>query len=129
MESFLSVALKPSGLSAFAIEQTTSRHAAAPLPPWYFLVSINKSSCLVAPICPARGPFLRTSSSTFMSPATQLDDHAAPCVYPSGVCTTCWNADQLRMSRRPRPLRNWNERFVGVFRSMPPNSPVGFGTG
>jgi hypothetical protein len=26
-----------------------------------------------------------------------LDDHAAPCVYPSGVCTTCSNVDQLAM--------------------------------
>ena len=26
-----------------------------------------------------------------------LDDHAAPCVYPSGVCTTCSKVDQLRI--------------------------------
>src|SRR5882762_2006572 len=29
-----------------------------------------------------------------MSPAILVDSHAAPCVYPSGVCTTCSNVDQ-----------------------------------
>src|SRR5260370_22627076 len=29
-----------------------------------------------------------------MSPEWVLADHAAPCVYPSGVCTTCSKVDQ-----------------------------------
>src|SRR6266849_9353331 len=79
------------------MEQTTRKYAGVPLPAWYIVVCINKSSCLVAAICPGRGPFLRTSSRTFISPAIEFDDHAAPCVYPSGVCTTCSKVDQLTM--------------------------------
>src|SRR6266446_815442 len=36
-----------------------------------------------------------------MSPAMLLDVHAAPCVYPSGVCTTCSKVDQLRIVPSP----------------------------
>src|SRR5260370_11582360 len=79
------------------MEQTTRKYAGVPLPAWYIVVCINKSSCLVAAIWPGRGPALRISSSTFISPAMLLDDHADPCVYPSGVCTTFSKVDQLTM--------------------------------
>src|SRR6266851_357905 len=95
--SFLSMAVYAVGLSALAFEQTTRRYVGVPLPTWYIDVCIRKSSCLVAAICPGRGPALRISSSTFINPEIDVDDHAAPCVYPSGVCTTCSKVDQLTM--------------------------------
>src|SRR5882724_465272 len=79
------------------MEQTTRKYAGVPLPAWYSDVCINKSSCLVAAICPGRGPALRTSSSTFISPEIDVEDHAAPCVYPSGVCTIVSKVDQPPM--------------------------------
>src|SRR6202171_1390779 len=96
-KSFLSVAAYSPGLSAFAFEQTTRRYAGVPLPTRYIDDCIKRSSCLVAAICPGRGPALRTSSSTFISPEIDVDDHAAPCVYPSGVCTTVSNVEQRRI--------------------------------
>src|SRR2546429_9939522 len=85
------------GFSALAFEQTTRKYVGVPLPSWYIDVCIRKSSCLVAEICPGRGPALRISSSTFINPEIDVDDHAAPCVYPSGVWTICSKVDQLRM--------------------------------
>src|SRR5216684_3672290 len=79
------------------MEQTTRKYAGVPLPTWYIEVCIKRSSCLVAAICAGRGPLLRISSSTFISPESVVDDHAAPCVYPSGVCMTVSNVDQLTM--------------------------------
>src|SRR5713226_4041181 len=79
------------------MEQTTRKYAGVPLPTWYIEVCIKRSSCLVAAICAGRGPLLRISSSTFISPEIDVDDHAAPCVYPSGVCTTVSKVDQLTM--------------------------------
>src|SRR6266436_1050604 len=95
--SFLSIAVYAVGLSALAFEQTTRKYVGVPLPLWYIVVCINKSSCLVAAICPGRGPPFRISSSTFTSPEIEVDDHAAPFVYPSGVCMTCSKVDQPRM--------------------------------
>src|SRR5205807_1444474 len=85
-------------LSAFVFELTARTYGAVPLAARYSDVCIKKSSCLVAEICPGRGPALRTSSSTFINPEIDVDDHAAPCVYPSVVCTTCSKVDQLTMA-------------------------------
>src|SRR6266481_278880 len=79
------------------MEQTTRKYVSVPPPAWYIVDCINKSSCLVAAIWAGRGPALRTSSSTFISPAMEFDDQAAPCVNPSGVCTTCSKVDQPAM--------------------------------
>src|SRR5260370_41939898 len=95
--NFLSAAAYSPGFSGFAFAQTTRRYAGVPLPAWYIDDCINKSSCLVAAICPGRGPALRISSSTFIRPEIVLDDHAAPCVYPSLVCTTDSKVDQPMM--------------------------------
>src|SRR5271165_544946 len=95
---FLSAALYSPGFSGLAFEHTTRRYAGVPAPvPAYIVVCINKSSCLVDATCPARGGLLRSSSSTFNSPAMLVDDQDAPCVYPSGVCTTCSKVGQLMM--------------------------------
>src|SRR5690348_9693285 len=75
--SFLSIAVYWAGLSGFVFEQTTRKYVSVPLPTRYIDVCTRKSSCLVAAIWPGRGPLLRTSSSTFISPAREGDDHAA----------------------------------------------------
>src|ERR1700686_1771047 len=92
--SFFSIAVYSAGLSRFALEQITRKYVGVPLSARNIVVCSNRSSCLVAAICPGRGPALRTSSSTFISPEMVGDDHAAPCVYPSVVCTTISKVDQ-----------------------------------
>src|SRR2546429_6794408 len=52
------------GFSALAFEQTTRKYVGVPLPSWYIDVCIRKSSCLVAEICPGRGPALRSEEHT-----------------------------------------------------------------